>query len=330
MEPVDNRAREQYLQQDRSVNIRDTLEKQKKLDDGKLNDIDIRKTVKSLGKEDFLQLLVTQLTHQDPTKPQTDQDFIAQMAQFSSLEQMQNVSHNLGKLSERQSANLVGKFIIGKDFVTGQEVTGVAAAIFYDGSGEGFVKVRGRTVNLNDISLIGDPTQFKKEYGGYGPEADQSSQPSSRTNGPAVQNPNPGPQPRDAENGPLKTEDMFEQSPELRRDSEVKPGADVSPQSQTKENPSPTVQSIGPANETIAPTVNQSQDSEPASEHTQPAVETKGTSEINPGAESNPSHPGKSDAEQKATPSDKEFPAQSYLNHLYNDNKEEARLTLAV
>ena len=50
---------------------------------------------KALGRDAFLQLLVTQLQHQDPTKPQEDGAFIAQLAQFSSLERLTEIQTTL-------------------------------------------------------------------------------------------------------------------------------------------------------------------------------------------------------------------------------------------
>ncbi|NLY18242.1 MAG: flagellar biosynthesis protein FlgD, partial [Clostridiaceae bacterium] len=60
-----------------------------------------------LGKDDFLKLLITQLQNQDPMEPMEDQDFIAQIAQFSSLEQMQNLNKSF---SYSMGFSLMGKY----------------------------------------------------------------------------------------------------------------------------------------------------------------------------------------------------------------------------
>ena len=58
-----------------------------------------RKPQQNLGKDDFLKILITQLSYQDPTAPMEDKEFIAQMAQFSSLEQMTSMAADFAKLT---------------------------------------------------------------------------------------------------------------------------------------------------------------------------------------------------------------------------------------
>lgn len=87
---------------------------------------------KDLDKNSFLQLLVTQLQNQDPSSPMNNQDFIAQMAQFSSLEQMNNVATGMGKVSTDNSMQaaigLLGKSITALD-ANGNPVSGVVTGM---------------------------------------------------------------------------------------------------------------------------------------------------------------------------------------------------------
>jgi flagellar basal-body rod modification protein FlgD len=55
----------------------------------------------ALGKDAFLQLLVTQLQHQDPTKPQDESQMISQLATFSSLEKLTEIAASIDALNTR-------------------------------------------------------------------------------------------------------------------------------------------------------------------------------------------------------------------------------------
>ena len=72
-----------------------------------------------LDKNAFLNLLITQLRHQDPLNPMDDREFIAQLAQFSSLEQMQNLNTTFNRF---QAFNMIGQHVMGfgRNPVTGQ------------------------------------------------------------------------------------------------------------------------------------------------------------------------------------------------------------------
>lgn len=105
-----------------------------------------------LGKDDFLKILITQLTNQDPTKPLEDKEFIAQMAQFSSLEQMNNMAKNLEKLSgvlnASQAISLLGKQVelqAGSGTVSGRVeavITGQYPQVLVEGTYYDFDEIR--------------------------------------------------------------------------------------------------------------------------------------------------------------------------------------------
>lgn len=77
-----------------------------------------------LDRDAFLQLLVTQLRYQNPINPLSNEEFISQTAQFSSLEQLQNLSESVNSLTELQRSssgmallNLVGKHVVAESSV---------------------------------------------------------------------------------------------------------------------------------------------------------------------------------------------------------------------
>ena len=81
----------------------------------KTNTVNGRTPSQQLGKDDFLKLLITQLTNQDPTQPMEDTQFISQMAQFSSLEQMTNMNESFNKMAgmitSSQATSTLGKTV---------------------------------------------------------------------------------------------------------------------------------------------------------------------------------------------------------------------------
>ena len=85
----------------------------------------------TLNQSDFLKPLTTQLTYQDPMNPMTDTQYIAQMANFTSLEQMSTLSSNFEKYSSAQSVSSA-QMLLGSTVSVGPEdarVTGIVSAV---------------------------------------------------------------------------------------------------------------------------------------------------------------------------------------------------------
>ncbi len=113
-----------------------------------------RQSKQELDKDDFMKILITQLTHQDPTEPMKDKEFIAQMAQFSTLEQMTNMATSFGQLSgvmaSAKAMNTLGREV---EIISGEEtVQGTVEAV----SGKEFpqVLVNGCYYDVNDINKV--------------------------------------------------------------------------------------------------------------------------------------------------------------------------------
>ncbi|WP_233254280.1 flagellar hook assembly protein FlgD [Salipaludibacillus keqinensis] len=124
-----------------------------------------------LDKDAFMKILLTQLQNQDPMNPMEDKEFIAQMAQFSSLEQMTNMNENIQKFIERQTqtdfvshSDLIGKKVEWNKTVTdkdGDKQTNstegiVTSVVFKDGQAK--LVIDGETkVAAKDLLSVTNP-----------------------------------------------------------------------------------------------------------------------------------------------------------------------------
>ena len=138
------------------------------------------KGTETLGKDQFLSLLITQLQNQDPTNPMQDQEFIAQMATFSSLEQIMNISEQLKTMQEASVTQSLGYMsgLIGKDVSwidsgdSNQIMNGVVDSIIVR-DGMQYAAVGDLAIPVNEIFQVQNPLVQQE------PEAEDSSSPGS-------------------------------------------------------------------------------------------------------------------------------------------------------
>ena len=109
-----------------------------------------------MGMEDFLKILLTQLTYQDPLKPMDNQEFMAQMAQFTSLEQTQQLNEKMSTLITNQAAlqsvGLIGRTV---DITTntGGPATGKVTSLSLTGDSPALSVTTTAGVTLSNINL---------------------------------------------------------------------------------------------------------------------------------------------------------------------------------
>jgi flagellar basal-body rod modification protein FlgD len=118
-----------------------------------------------LGEDAFMQLLVTQLRHQDPLNPAKNEEMLAQLAQFSSLEQLNELNDNILGLAVLQQSNalmdqltsssaLIGQSVQYLDPLTQSEVWGnVASVKIVDGLA--VLSIDGKDVPLGNVLEVG-------------------------------------------------------------------------------------------------------------------------------------------------------------------------------
>ena len=109
-----------------------------------------------LGKDDFMKLMMAQLRHQDPMKPMDDQAFIAQVAQFNSLDQMTKLNETItamfGAQQLAEASGMIGKFAtaLGPD---GKDVSGVITSVSVE-KGTSKLHIGNVKVDLNKVTAV--------------------------------------------------------------------------------------------------------------------------------------------------------------------------------
>ena len=134
---------------------------------------EVAKDSSQLGKNDFMKLLMQQMRNQDPLSPQSNSESIAQMAQFSSLEQSTNLNSSFQDLAKMMtmnsltaSAHVIGKYATIQD--GSEEISGKVVSTSLK-EGEVFIKLQvedGKeiTAKLGSIISLSEKEQVKKEY----------------------------------------------------------------------------------------------------------------------------------------------------------------------
>ena len=110
----------------------------------------------SLGKDDFLQLLVAQMKYQDPLEPTDNTEYISQLATFSQLEETQNMQ---ASLQEMEANSLVGKQVVLRvtSSVTGEtsDVTGTVDSVIHENN-KTYLMVNNNLYSIDDLYSVMD------------------------------------------------------------------------------------------------------------------------------------------------------------------------------
>ena len=109
--------------------------------------------------EDFLQLLTSQISNQDPLEPMKDTEFISQMANIASLEQMQQFTKGFETFADSQK-DMVAQAYLGKMVnisENGLDVTGLVQSVEKDEEGKVFVTVSDKNYLPANITRVSNP-----------------------------------------------------------------------------------------------------------------------------------------------------------------------------
>jgi len=114
----------------------------------------------TLGQDDFFSLITTQMVNQNPLEPMEDTDFIAQMATFSSLEQMSELNESFASYRQ-ESVGIASAAYLDKEVTVGTpegELTGIVSQVRTNAEGT-YVVLDGKSYAVDDVRSVRTPTQ---------------------------------------------------------------------------------------------------------------------------------------------------------------------------
>jgi flagellar basal-body rod modification protein FlgD len=118
-------------------------------------------TSQTLSEQDFLNLLVTQMTQQDPLNPMTNQDMLSQMVQFSTLQGNTSMQSTLAGLQSSQSLSdansLIGRLVDLQVDAKGGTAQGVVSGVDAS-SGTAQIVVNGQSYSLGQVLSVTTPS----------------------------------------------------------------------------------------------------------------------------------------------------------------------------
>ncbi len=106
----------------------------------------------ALGQQDFLNIMMAEMTNQDPMSPQDDTQFLAELAQFSTVNGVNTITQDMGQI---QATSLLGKTVTAMNMVNGVNtpVNGVVQAVSYTSSGVN-ITVNNQDIPLSDVQSV--------------------------------------------------------------------------------------------------------------------------------------------------------------------------------
>lgn len=133
-----------------------------------------RKPNRTLGQDDFFRLIAAQFSYQDPMNPQKDTDFIAQMAQFNTLDQTRLMQADIAGLRSQfrgsQANQFLGEWVSLKDPATQDTVEGIVTEVRFNGGNPQLV-VGGVPYDLSRVNIVRAPSTPSPAGTDSGPSA---------------------------------------------------------------------------------------------------------------------------------------------------------------